>query len=410
MRTIVERGCGLDVHQKVIVACLMTGEAGRRISREIRRFATATAGLLELRDWLVKAGCTHVAMESTGVYWRPIYALLEDGFTVVVGNAQRIKNVPGRKTDVKDCEWIAELLRYGLIPPSFVPPRPIRGLRDLTRYRKSLVDARTNCRNRVIRLLESANIKLSGVVSDVFGVSGMAMLQALVEGRLTPCQIADLAKGKLRKKLVELELALHGSVTDDHRFMLAQLLRALEQEDDRIADIEGRIDERLEPYAAQRALLDTIPGVDLAIAATMIAEHGVDMTVFGTADRLAAWSGTAPGNNESAGKRRRAPARKGNAHLKAALHTAAVSASRTRRTYLSDKYRRMCARVGKARAAGTVSHKIQIAAFHILSTGKPYRELGGDYLDQRSARRTKHHLVRRLEQLGYHVQLTPAAA
>jgi transposase len=329
---------------------------------------------------------------------------------VVVGNAQRIKNVPGRKTDVKDCEWLAELLLHGLIPPSYVPPRPLRVLRDLLRFRRSLVEARTSCRNRLLQVLESANIKLASVASDVFGVSGMAMLKALAEGRRTPAEMANLAKGLLRKKLPQLELALQGSLNEDHRFMLRQLLTALAQEDERIAAIEKKIDEKLEPYAEDHALLSTIPGVDWAVAATMIAEHGVDMRVFGNPGRLAAWAGIAPGHNESAGKRRRAGARKGNRHLKAALYTAAVGASRTRSTYLRDKYYRLKARSGPGRAAGAVAHKILIAAFHILTTRKPYKDLGPDYLDKRTQRRTKHNLVHRLERMGYHVTLAQKAA
>jgi transposase len=223
------------------------------------------------------AGCTHVGMESTGVYWQPVYAILEDQFDVVVGNAQRIKNVPGRKTDVKDAEWIAELVRYGLIPPSFVPARPLRVLRDLLRYRRSLVEARSNCRNRVLKVLESANIKLASVASDVFGVSGRAMLEALVAGPKTPAEIANLARGKRRKKLVQLELALHGSLGEEHRFMLAQRLHALDQEDRRITATERLIGHKLEPYRQQHRLLTTIPGIDWALAATMIAEHGIDM-------------------------------------------------------------------------------------------------------------------------------------
>jgi transposase len=410
MRTLIERCCGLDVHQATIVACLMVGKPGGKVRTEIRTFPTTTVSLLALRDWLKQEGCTHVGMESTGVYWRPVHALLEDEFTVVVGNAQRIKNVPGRKTDVKDCEWIADLLRHGLIPPSFVPERPLRALRDLMRFRRSLVEARTSCRNRILQVLESANIKLANVASDAFGLSGMAMLKALAEGGKTPREIADLAKGLLRKKLAQLELALEGSMTADHRFMLSELLNSLAQEEQRIKAVEGRINEKLKPYLDQHGLLATIPGVDWAGAATMIAEHGVDMTRFGSASRLAAWSGSAPGNNRSGGRSRRAPARKGNVHLKTVLRTAAVSAGRTKGTYLGDKYRRLKARTGPGIAAGTVAHKISIATYHILSTGKPYRELGGDYLDQRAQRRTKQNLVRRLERMGYDVTLTAKAA
>lgn len=410
MRTLNERCCGLDVHQATIVACLLSGEVGKKISREVRRFATTTAGLLALRDWLQEAGCTHVGMESTGVYWRPVHALLEDEFSVVVGNAQRIKNVPGRKTDVKDCEWIAELLRHGLIPPSFVPPRPLRIVRDLLRFRRSLVAANGNCRNRILQVLESANIKLASVASDVFGVSGMAMLEALVAGTKTPSEIADLAKGLLRKKLAPLELALQGTLTDDHRFMLRELLLALGQEEARIAATEDLIGKKLAPYQEEHELLTTIPGVDWVGGATMIAEHGIDMAAFGTVERLCAWGGVAPGNNESAGKHRRAGTRKGNVHLKTALYTAAVAAGRTRNTYLGDKYRRIRARSGPGRAAGTVAHKILIAAFHILGTKTPYQDLGGDYLDKRAKRRSVTNHVRHLENMGFKVTLQKKAA
>jgi transposase len=410
MRTVVERCCGLDVHQAVIVACLLVGKPGQKVTKEVRSFPTTTAGLLALRDWLEQAGCTHVGMESTGVYWRPVYELLEDAFELVVGNAQRIKNVPGRKSDVKDCEWIADLVRHGLIAPSFVPARPLRMLRDLMRFRRSLIEARTNCRNRILKVLESANIKLASVASDVFGASGMAMLEALVAGQLTPAEIANLAKGRLRKKLVQLELALHGSLNDDHRFMLDQLLRSLDQEDQRVTATEDLIAQKLEPYLEEHGLLTTIPGVDWAVATTMIAEHGVDMTPFVTPTRFVAWAGTAPGNNESAGKHRYAPARKGNPYLKTALYTAAVSASRTSNTYLADKYHRIKARRGPGRAAGAVAHKIAIAAFHILTTRKPYHDLGGDYLDKRTQRRTKQRLIQRLERMGYNVILQPEAA
>lgn len=410
MRTLIRRCCGLDVHQASIVACLLDGAPGRKVRKEVRSFATTTAGLLMLRDWLKQERCSHVGMESTGIYWRALYALLEDEFTLVVGNAQRIRNVPGRKTDVKDSEWIADLLRHGLIPPSFVPPRPLRALRDLLRFRRSLVEARTNCRNRILQVLESANIKLASVASDVFGASGMAMLKALVAGLRTPAEMAAFAKGRLRQKMAQLELALHGSMTEDHRFMLGELLKGLAQEDARIDAAEARIDAKLAPYRAQHELLVTIPGVERIGAATMIAEHGVDMSAFGSPARLAAWAGVAPGNNQSGARARRAPARKGNVHLKCALYTAAVSAARTKSTYLRDKYHRIRARSGPGRAAGAVAHKIVIAAYHILATGKPYRDLGPNYLDTRSRRRTQHHLVHRLEQMGFHVTLTPNAA
>jgi transposase len=410
MRTLIERCCGLDVHQATIVACLLSGQAGRKVSEGIRTFPTTTAGLLELRDWLKEEKCSHVGMESTGIYWRPIYALLEDEFKVVVGNAQRIKNVPGRKTDVKDCQWIADMLRHGLIPPSFVPERPIRALRDLMRFRRSLVEARTNCRNRILQVLESANIKIAGVATDVFGVSGMAMLKALAAGVMTPKEVANLAKGLLRKKLGQLELALQGSMTDDHRFMLNELLKSLAQDEQRIEAAEKRVEERLKPYLEEHKLLTTIPGVDWERAAAMIGEHGVDMAAFVTPERFSAWSGTAPGNNQSGKRHRPAPARKGNVHLKTTLYGAAISAGHTKKGYLREKYHRIKARSGPRNAAGAVAHKISIAVFHILRSRQPYRDLGADYLDKRSDRRTTKNLIHRLERMGYAVTLTPKAA
>jgi transposase len=410
MEAIIERCCGLDVHQAVVVACLLVGGAHQKPRREVRTFRTVTRELIALRDWLSAEGCTHVAMESTGVYWKPVYAVLEGAFELVVGNAHHIKNVPGRKTDVKDSEWIADLLRHGLIARSFVPPRPIRELRDLLRYRRKLVHSGASERNRLLGVLESANIKLASVASDVFGVSGMQMLQALVEGKSTPVQMAQLAKRRLRQKLGELELALEGSVQEHHRFLLAMQLRRLKAVNDELELLDQRIDEKLEPYRGQHTLLMTIPGVDRIVAAVLIAELGVDMAVFLTARHVAAWAGVCPGNNESAGKHKNGKARRGNVHLKTALVGAAVAAANTKDTYLRDKYFRLKARRGGLRAAVAVAHKILVAAYHILSTGTPYQELGSAYLDKLDETRTANNLVRRLERLGFTVQIERNAA
>jgi transposase len=405
VEAITENCCGLDVHQATVVACLLTGKASAKPKKEVRTFRTVTHDLRLMSEWLRGEGCTHVAMESTGVYWKPVYAVLEGGFELVVGNAHHIKNVPGRKTDVKDSEWLAELMRHGLIRKSFVPPKPLRELRDLLRYRRKLVESGTSERNRLLAVLETANIKLASVASDVFGVSGRLMLDALIEGKATPTQMARLAKGKLRDKLVELQLALEGSVGEHHRFLLAMQLRRLKGVEDELALLDQRIETKLEPYRAQHELLKTIPGVNWYVAAVLIAEIGIDMTVFLSAYHLAAWAGVCPGNNESAGKHKAGKARRGNVHLKTALVGAATSAAKTKGTYLKDKYFRLKSRRGGMRAAVAIAHKILVAAHHMLSKGVAYQDLGDAYLDNVDRTRTATNLVRRLERLGFAVEL-----
>ena len=407
MDAIIEKCCGLDVHQASITACLLTSRGKQRPKKEIRIFKTVTRELELLKEWLLAEGCTHVAMESTGVYWKPVYAVLEGSFELVVGNAHHIKNVPGRKTDVKDSEWIAQLLRHGLIRPSFVPPKPLRDLRDLLRYRRKLVDGRSAERNRLLAVLETANIKLASVASDVFGASGRRMLDALIEGTATPAQMAQLAKGRLRLKLVELQLALEGSVGENHRFLLRMQLRRLAAAEADLALLDARIDAQLEPYRAQHKLLMTIPGVDWYVAAVLIAEVGVDMTAFKSSGHLAAWAGVCPGNNESAGQHKRAPARRGNVHLKTALVNSAIAAAKKKGSFLREKYFRLKARRGGLRAAVAIAHKILVAAYHMLSDLVPYKELGADFLDRRDTARTASQLVRRLEHLGFQVELKP---
>jgi len=409
MQALIERCCGLDVHQETVVACLMIGAPGVRPSKEVRTFRTVTRDLEALRDWLAAEGVTHVGMESTGVYWRPVYAVLEGHFDLIVGNARHIRNVPGRKTDVKDAEWIADLVRHGLIAKSFVPPRPLRELRDLLRYRRKLVESQTAERNRLLKLLETANIKLASVMSDVFGVSGRAMLKALIEGRASVEAMADLAKGQLRRKRADLVLALEGRMEEHHQFLLATQLRRLEAIEHDIAALDLRIVERLEPYQAPHALLMQIPGVDWLVAAVIIAEIGVDMSVFLSVYHLSAWAGVCPGNHESAGRQRSGRARKGNIHLRTILVGAAVSAGRTKGSYLRDKFHRLKARRGPLRAALAIAHKILVAAYHMLAKGVGYRELGEAYLDQIGQTRTVANLKRRIERLGYHVTLQPIA-
>lgn len=405
MEPIIERCAGVDVGQATVVACVLVGEGHKRSRKEVRTFRTLTKELLEMRDWFLSEGVTHVGMESTGVYWKPVYAILEADFDVIVGNAKHMKNVPGRKTDVKDAEWIAELVRHGLVSKSFVPPPPIRVLRDLMRYRRKLVESRTSERNRLLKLLETANIKLSSVASDVFGVSGMLMLRALLEGTSTPQEMARLAKGRLREKTTDLELALEGRMDFDHRFLLGLQLQRLEQVDLDLARLDERINERLKPYHEQHTRLKQIPGVEHVLAATFIAELGIDMKVFHSAKHLAAWAGVCPGNNESAGTKKSSPARKGNIHLKTALYDAAKAASNKRGSYLKDKFHRLKARRGYNRAAVAIGHKILIAAYHMLSKGVDYKELGETYLDQLDKTRVAGNLVRRLQKLGYEVNI-----
>jgi transposase len=409
MRALIERCCGLDVHQETVVACLMIGAPGVRSSKEVRTFRTVTRDLEALRDWLKAAGVTHVGMESTGVYWRPVYAVLEGHFDLIVGNARHIRNVPGRKTDVKDAEWIADLVRHGLIAKSFVPPRPLRELRELLRYRRKLVESQAAERNRLLKLLETANIKLASVMSDVFGVSGRAMLKALIDGVASAEAMANLAKGQLRRKRADLILALEGRMEEHHRFLLATQLRRVEAIEHDIAALDLRIVERLEPYRVEHALLMQIPGVDWLVAAVIIAEIGVDMSVFLSVYHLSAWAGVCPGNHESAGRQRSGRARKGNIHLRTMLVGAAVSAGRTKGSYLKDKFHRLRARRGPLRAALAIAHKILVAAYHMLAKGVAYHELGEAYLDQIQQSRTVANLKRRIERLGYRITLEPIA-
>ncbi len=410
MQTLVERGCGLDVHQATVVACLLIVLKKGKVQKQIRTFGTTTRELMSLREWLLSEGCTHVAMESTGVYWKPIYAILEGALEIVVANAQHVKKVPGRKTDVKDAEWIADLLCHGLLRSSFVPPKPIRELRDLTRYRRKLIESRSAERNRLLKLLESANIKLASVATDVFGASGRLMLEALVEGKTTPQEMADLAKKQLRKKIPELELALEGKMEEHHRFLLNVQLRRLRAVEQDLGILEQRIQEKLKPYTAELTLLDEIPGVDGTLAAGIIAEMGVDMSVFASVSQLASWAGICPGNNESGGKRKSSRIPKGNVYLKTTLVEAANAAAKAKGTYLRDKFYRLKARRGYKRAAVAVAHKILVAIYQMLSHRVCYNELGDLYLDKLNKHHLTRNLVHRLERLGYIVTLDQIAA
>jgi transposase len=407
MDVMLERCCGLDVHKRDVVACLLMGPTERAPTKEVRRFSTVTAGLRELREWLVQAGCTHLAMESTGPYWKPVFNLLEDAMTVLLANARHIKNVPGRKTDVKDCEWIARLLRHGLVRGSFIPPRPIRELRDLTRYRRQLVEEGARERNRIQKVLEDANLKMGSVVTDVFGVSGQAILEAIVAGQGTPEQMAQLARGRLRSRLPELTQALDGLPSLHHRFLLRQMLDHVARVEEQVEELDRRITEQLAPFHADIERLQTIPGIKETGAATLVAELGTNMDQFPTDAHVAAWAGMCPGNNESAGKTRSTHMRHGNAWLCTALIEAGWAASRTKGTFLKGMYHRIAARRGRKRAIVAVGHKLLIIAYHVLKQRRPYLELGEHHVDALRHDVTKRHLLRRLQDLGYTATLEP---
>jgi transposase len=400
--------CGVDVHKASVVACVIAPGAGGAPCKEVRTFGTMTADLLQLVDWLVEAGCTAVAMESTGSYWKPLYNLLEGVVEqVLVVNAAHIKQVPGRKTDVKDAEWIADLLRHGLLRASFIPDRPQRELRELTRYRTSLLRERAAEVNRVQKVLEGANIKLAAVASDLTGVSGRAMLAALLEGSTDAAAMAQLAQGKLRAKIPQLEQALVGQFGAHQRFMIAQQLVHIDTLEEIIARVSAEIAERVHPFAPEIVQMDGVTGVGQRTAEALVAEVGVDMTRFPSADHLTAWAGLAPGSNESAGKRRSGKTRKGSPWLRAILIEAAHAAGRSKDTYLGALYRRLVARKGKKRAAVAVARHILVIVYHILRDHEPYHDVGAAYLDQRDRQAVERRLVRRLEALGYDVSLQP---
>jgi transposase len=409
MDVLHERCCGLDIHKRSVVACVVTPGAAGKPTKQIRTFATMTEDLLALADWLGNHQVTHVAMESTGVYWKPVWNLLEGQFELLLANAQHIKAVPGRKTDVKDCEWIADLLRHGLLRASFVPDRPQRELRELTRYRTSLLQERSAEVNRLQKTLEGANIKLAAVATNVVGKSGREMLAALVAGTTDSAELADLAKGKLRAKRPALERALAGRVAAHQRFLLAEQLAHLDFLDEGIERVSTEIAARLRPCLDALERLDTIPGVGRRIAEIVVAEVGADLSRFPTAGHIASWAGMCPGNHESAGKRLSGRTRKGNPWLRAALIEAGQAAGHTKQTYLGAQFRRLTARRGKKRAAVAVGHSILVIAYHLLTRQTTYSDLGVQYFDERQHEAVERRLVRRLQGLGYKVTLEPAA-
>jgi transposase len=411
MEVLYERCCGLDVHKQRVVACVVVSAPAGPPRKEVRTFGTMTDELLRLADWLTAHGVTHVAMESTGVYWQPIWNVLEGEFELLLVNARHVKAVPGRKTDVKDSEWLADLLRHGLLKASFVPDRAQRELRELTRYRRALLQERAAEANRLQKTLEGANLKLAAVASDTLGVSGRRMLEALVAGEVDAAVVADLAKGRLRKKLPELQRALTGRFGAHQRFLVAQQLAHVDDLDAAIAELDAEVEARLRPFAAEVARLDAIPGIGQRTAELLLAEVGADLRRFPTAGHLASWAGMCPGNHESAGKRLSGRTRKGNRYLRAALVEAAQAAARTRRSYLAAQCRRLTARRGRKRALVAVGHSILVIAYHLLTRPDAvYQDLGPQYFDQRDREHLQRRLVGRLEALGYRVALEAAAA
>jgi transposase len=410
MDTVIERCAGLDVHKDSVTACVRLPAAGGGREQVLATFGTTTAELLGMRDWLLAYGVTVVGMEATGVYWKPVYYVLEDALQCWLLNARHLHHVPGRKTDVKDAEWICQLVEHGLVRPSFVPPPAIRELRNLTRYRKAQIEERTREGQRLDKVLQDAGVKLSSVASNILGVSGRAMLAALVEGTRDPAALAELARGTLRKKLPALRAALAGRFGPHHALLVGTILTKLDFLDEVISDLSTEIARVIHPFAAEVALLDTIPGVDRRLAEGLIAELGVEMSRFGTAPRLASWGGICPGNNESAGRHRPGPRRHGPKWLRMLLIEAAKAASRTKQTYLAAQYARLKGRRGSQRATVAVAHSILVAAFYILDRHQPYQDLGPDYFRRRHSR--THHarrLTRQLEALGYRVVIEEAA-
>jgi transposase len=399
---------GLDVHKEKVVACVRRLEGGKA-RREVRTFRTETNALLELADWLSDAGVTHVAMESTGVYWKPVWNLFEGAFELLLVNAEHIKKVPGRKTDVKDAEWIAELLQHGLLKPSFVPERPVRQLRDLTRQRTQLVRQKVQVANRIQKTLEDANVKLASVASDVLGKSGRDMIRAIVRGESDPVVLAELARQRLREKIPQLQEALCGEVQEHHRFLLGMLMEQVDFLEGQIARLGRRIAEVLPaPFAQAVGRLQTIPGVDRRAAENIVAEVGADLGAFPSAGQLASWVGLCPGNDESAGKRRSGRTTKGNGWLRVTLVQCAWAASRSKGTHLRELYGRLAARRGKKRALVAVGHRLLAVVYNVLKKGQTYREpKPQERAGPQDKERLTARLLKRLERLG--VQVSVAA-
>ena len=398
--------CGLDVHKRIIQACVRRVDKGGKIHHEVRIFPTMTGDILALSDWLAAQEVTHVAMESTGVYWKPVWNILEGKFTILLVNARHVKNVPGRKTDVKDCQWLAQLLQCGLLKGSFIPERPQREFRDLTRHRSQLVAEKAAVANRIHKVLEDTNIKLGSVASDILGTSGREMIRALIAGESDPEKLADLARQKLREKIPELRLALQGHVTDHHRFVLSELMDHIEYLERQIDRFSARIEEISRPFERAIEAVAKMPGFEKRSAQNVIAEIGTQMDQFPSGGHLASWAGMCPGNNESAGKSKSSKTTKGSRWLRCALVQAAWAATRKKDSYFQTKYRRMAGRRGKKRALVAIGHSMLVAIYHILKSEAEYKDLGAGFFDQLNSKQLVRHHVRRLKSLGYDVTLT----
>lgn len=406
---VYERCGALDVHKETVSACIrVPGPSGKH--EEVRTFGTTTSELLTLRDWLVSHGITHIAMESTGVYWKPVYHILEDDMTIVLVNAAHVKNVPGHKTDVKDCVWLAKLMEVGLLKGSFVPPRAFRDLRDLTRFRKQLINDRTREINRLHKVLQDSGIKLSSVATDVMGVSGRAMIEGLIAGTTDPAVLAELAKGRLRKKLPALQQALTGKFRAHHAFMAGQILALIDGIEASLEDVSARIEELMRPFAEPVTRLQQVPGLDKKVIEDILAEITDDMSAFPTSRHIASWTAICPGNNESAGKKKSGKTRHGNKWLRAALVQAARAAVRQKDSYFAAQYRHIVVRRGDAKAIVAVAHSILVVIYHMLRDGTDYTDLGADFFATRNAEATKRRSIKQLERLGFKVHLEPAAA
>jgi transposase len=410
MQVIYERCAGIDVHKRTVVVCVLVTAPDGSVQREVQTFGTMTADLLALSDWLGARAVRHVAMESTGVFWKPVYNLLEEGRTILLVNPQHLQAVPGRKTDVRDSEWLADLLRHGLLTASFIPPQPVRDLRELTRYRATLVQERAQEVNRLQQVLESANLKLAAVATDVLGKSGRAMLEALLGGEQDPDTLAELARGRLRAKLPELRQALEGRVRPVHLVQLRVLLAHIEFLEGALVQLQQEIAQRLDPFAEAVALAQTLPGIGETAASALIAELGTDMSRFPTHKHLASWAGVCPGNKQSGGKRLSSKTTHGSPWLRSILAEVAWAISHTTDNYLAAQFHRLARRLGKQKAVVAVSHSVLVILYHMLRDHRPYHDLGPDYFAQLDRQRLERLHVRRLEQLGYTVTLTPAPA
>lgn len=407
MEVLVERGAGIDVHKKSVTVCVMTTE-GRTVRKIVQRFSTFHRELVALRDWLMKLAVTHVAMEGTGEYWKPVYEVLEGTMTLIVANAHHVKTVPGRKTDPEDAAWLARLLRHGLVRASFVPPRAVRELRDLTRLRRKMIDMGARVENRAQKVLEGCGVKLGSVCSDVFGVTGLAILRKLASGQTDPAALSELAKGTLRKKKREIALALEGSFSTHHAALLHEQLVVHDELKRRRASIESEIVKHAEPYGELIDRLDQIPGINRDAALAIIGETGPDMSAWPDHRHFSAWAGLCPGNHESAGKRRRVATRKGNPFLKSILVQAATSAVKTKGCYYSAMFGRFRKRMDYNRAIVAVAHAMLIAIYHMIRDNRPYQNLCAGTFERRSDERKKKSLIHQLERLGYSVQVRTA--